>query len=128
MSSDTQSEFFYQGRFCGTREFQLKHRQKHKKKGPIGKYFVVFSPSYCWNCILKEKFKDGHNQVNFFKIQALFDFQKRTEEASPTHLFSCTRMSVTEYPSISQNIPKYPWKCLNKLLWLCQGPKCIWLS
>ena len=33
---------------------------------------------------------------------------------------SCETVSVTDYASISLNMPKYPWKCLNNLFWLCQ--------
>ena len=39
---------------------------------------------------------------------------------------SCTTVSVSEYASISLNIPKYPWKCSNKLFWLCQGSEYTW--
>ena len=37
-------------------------------------------------------------------------------------------VNVTEYAPIFLNIPKYPWKCLNKLLWLCQRPEYAWSS
>ena len=37
-------------------------------------------------------------------------------------------LSVAEYASMSLNIHKYPWKCLNKLFWLCQGSKYAWSS
>ena len=33
----------------------------------------------------------------------------------------CASVSVDEYTSVSLNMPKYPWKWLNKLFWLCQG-------
>ena len=50
------------------------------------------------------------NQGNFL------DFQKRAKEASPTPLSpSYAPVSVAEYASISLNILKYLWKCLNKL-------------
>ena len=38
------------------------------------------------------------------------------------------RTSVVEYASKSLNIPKYPWKCLNKLFWLFQGSEYSCLS
>ena len=33
----------------------------------------------------------------------------------------CAPVSVAEYASISLNMPKYSWKRLNKLFWLCQS-------
>ena len=41
---------------------------------------------------------------------------------------SSVPVSVAEYASISQNIPKYLWKFLNKLFWLCQGSEYAWSS
>ena len=35
---------------------------------------------------------------------------------------------MAEYASISLNIPKYPWKCLNKLFWLCLDSEYAWSS
>ena len=32
------------------------------------------------------------------------------------------------YALISLNMSKYPWKCLNKLFWLCQAPEYAWSS
>ena len=56
-----------------------------------------------------------------------FRFSKRPREASPL-LPSCTPVSVAEHASISLNMPKYPWKCFNKLFWLCQGSEYPWSS
>ena len=39
---------------------------------------------------------------------------------------SCKPVHVAEYTIISVNIPKYPWKCLNNLFWLCQSPEYAW--
>ena len=63
----------------------------------------------------------------FPKSGHYFRFSKRTGEASPLPL-SCAPLSVTEYASISLNMPKYPWKCLNKLFWICQGSEYTWSS
>ena len=38
------------------------------------------------------------------------------------------RLSVAEYISITLIIPKYPWKYLKKLFWLCQDPENVWSS
>ena len=60
-----------------------------------------------------------HNQGRSFQNQDTFRFSKRTGEASPLPP-SWALVNVAEYWSIPLNIPKYSWKCLNKLFWLCQ--------
>ena len=55
-----------------------------------------------------------------------FRFSKKTGEASSLP-FSCVPVSVAEYASISLNMPKYHWKCLNKLF-LYQGSEYSWSS
>ena len=60
-------------------------------------------------------------------IRVFFRFSKREGEAPRPSSPNCTSVSdVGEYASISLNMPKYPWKCLNKLFWLCC--KYAWLS
>ena len=39
---------------------------------------------------------------------------------------SSAHESVAEFPSISLNIRKYPWKPSNKQFWLCQDSKYAW--
>ena len=58
----------------------------------------------------------GHFHI-LFKTQSGPFFQKSGNFFLP----SCAPVSVAEYASIFLNMPKYPWKWLNKLLWLCQG-------
>ena len=41
---------------------------------------------------------------------------------------SSAPVSMAEDTSISLNIPKYLWKCLNKLLWRFQGSEYTWSS
>ena len=69
------------------------------------------------NAIVKEFsiFKDSE--------YANFCICKHSKKGQGRALFppSCPPESVTDYTSISLNIPKHPWKCLNKLFWLCQG-------
>ena len=48
------------------------------------------------------------------------DYKFRTWSRWST-LPSCAPVNVAEYASISLNMPKYPWKWLNKLFWLCQS-------
>ena len=64
----------------------------------------------------------------FSKIRSLLSiFKKRRVDLSSLSS-SCALVSVAEYASISVNMPKYPWKCLNKLFWLCQGSEYAWSS
>ena len=55
-----------------------------------------------------------------------FDFQKGQGRPPPTP--PSKPVSFAEYASIYLNIPKYPWKWLNKLFWLCQGSEYAWSS
>ena len=61
----------------------------------------------------------------FQKLGTFFDLQKWAGETSPT-LPSCAPMSMGKHTSILLNIPKYPWKCWNKLFWLCQDSEYTW--
>ena len=65
----------------------------------------------------------------FSQIRAPFSIIKKGKGRLPLLSSpSCAPLSVTEYASISLNIPKYPWKCLNKLSWLCQCSEYGWSS
>ena len=67
-------------------------------------------------------------KIFFSKIRSLLSiFKKRRVDLSSLSS-SCALVSVAEYASISVNMPKYPWKCLNKLFWLCQGSEYAWSS
>ena len=39
----------------------------------------------------------------------------------------CTLMplNMSEHGWVLLNVPEYSWKCLNKLLWLCNGSLCL---
>ena len=63
----------------------------------------------------------------FSKSAYFFRFLQRVKEVSPPP-FSCAPVLVAEYLSVSLNMPKYPWKCLNKLFWLCQDSEHVWSS
>ena len=52
-----------------------------------------------------------------------FFCQKMYERSLPTSA-SCMPLSLAEYASVSLNIPKYSWKYLNKLFWLCLSSEC----
>ena len=102
---------------------ELEHYLKYflentRKRGLTGKHSRVFSPRYSYNYILNRKVR-----AFFQKSRHFFDFQKNSGEAS-TLLPSCGSARVAEYVSISLNMPKYPWKCFNKMLGLINA----WLS
>ena len=65
--------------------------------------------------------------LSFPKSRHFFWFLKNAGETSLLPL-SHTLESVAEYASMSLNMPKYPWKCLNKLFWLCYGSEYAWSS
>ena len=113
---------------------KLRHFNKHfvknrKKRGPTGKNFGDFSPRYFKTAIWMENVTQRWTQSGllFFKKKSghFCRFSKMAGEVSP--LFpNYTSVSGAEYASISMKIPKYPWKCLNKLFWLCQGSEYTW--
>ena len=96
-----------------------------RKKGPTVKHFGVFFldslKTIFWMGNLTQRWTQS--RIFFTKI---FRYQKR-QGRSPLP-FSCAPVSATEYASISLNMPKYPWKCLKKLFWLCQGSIYAWSS
>ena len=61
------------------------------------------------------------------KSEQFFRFLNRVREASLLPP-SCAPVNVSDYAAISLNMPKYPWKCLNKLFWLCQNSEHAWSS
>ena len=76
---------------------------------------------------MKKLTLDLHNQGLSLQNQDTFiDFQMGQGHLPSRP--SCTPTSVAEYASISLNRPKYPWKCLNELFWLCQGFEHTWSS
>ena len=58
--------------------------------------------------------------TSFPKSEHFFRFSKRAGETFPFPLVALL-VSAAEYASIPLNMPKYPWKYLNKLFWLFQG-------
>ena len=101
-------------RFCKIRlgHFDKRFIKSTRKKSPQGK---KFSPRYSWNYILHGKFR-----VFFPKSEHFFQFLKKGRGGLP-RLPSCMPVSVAICASVSLNITKHHWKCLNKLIWLCQG-------
>ena len=75
------------------------------------------------------KFNPKKNLIRAFlsKISTFFQFQKVQKRPlfSPP---SYASVSVAEYETVSLYMAKYPWKCFNKLFWLCQGSEYAWSS
>ena len=108
-----------------------KHFLKNTKKGPAGNYPWVFSAytlkSILWMQNLTQRWTQSGPVIP--KSRHFFWLSKRAGEPPlpppcPFSLpLSCAPVSVAEYASISLNMPKYPWKCLNKLFyaraWIC---------
>ena len=94
--------------------------QKHKKKRPCRKTLLSF-----WI----ENFTQRWTQFGPFSAKSghFFWFSENDRGGLPLPLPppppSCAPVSVAEIASISLNIPKYPWKCLNKLFGLSQDPE-----
>ena len=65
--------------------------------------------------------------TSFSKITAIFSVFRK-EPGKPLRPSSCAPVSEAKYVSISLNISKYTWKCLNKLFWLSQGSEYAWSS
>ena len=108
----------------------FKSRGGFMELGHTDKYFVK-NNIFLLN-ILKTKFwienlKISFNYYLFFQNCILFlIFKKRQEKPPPLPLV--VHLNVAEYASLSPHIPKYPWKILTKLFWLCQGSEYAWSS
>ena len=115
------------GGVWGTLTLWQSFSQKHQKKGPTEKFRNFFS--YTLNYILYGKFNPMMEWMRAFisKIKAIFSVFKKGRGDLPS-LPSCAPVNVAEYALISLNMPKYPCKCLNKLIWLCYGSKYAWSS
>ena len=94
---------------CGTGHLQ--------KEAPQGSILELFLLDILNTTFLMENLIQWWTQSRRFIPNSgySFRFSKRTREGSPL-LPNCVPVSVVEYASISLNMPKYRWKCLNKLL------------
>ena len=54
----------------------------------------------------------------------IFKKDRRSFASSPSRVL----VSAAEDALMLLNMPKYPWKCLNKLFWLCQDSEYTWSS
>ena len=76
-------------------------------------------------------------KMEYFGKKVMYKCRRGTRKFSCHRNFHGTRevcqkhtkkvVSVAEYATISLDIPKYPWKCLNKFFRLCQGFEYGWL-
>ena len=115
---------------CGTGVLQNfdKHFVKNtRKRGPAAKHFGVFLQDTLKTTFWIKNLTQGGHKAFLSKIRTLFSILKKSRETFPLPS-SCAPVSVIVYASISLNMPKYPWKCLNKLFWLCQGSEYVWSS
>ena len=103
----------------------LKTDKKRKSSwGNISGFFLLDAPKITFwmeHLILRWALSRPFLQ----KLGTFFDLQKWVGETSPTFP-SCAPMSMGKHTSILLNIPKYPWKCWNKLFWLCQDSEYTW--
>ena len=121
MSAGAQPENFQHRRVCGTGALWQIFCQKQQKKGQTGKHFGVF---------MNGKFNPKMDTIRAFlsKIRTLLLNFRTSQERFPIFLVVGCLVIVAEYASMSLNMPKYPWKCLNKLFWRCKGSEYTWLS
>ena len=63
----------------------------------------------------------------FFQNQGFF-FNFKKGQGWPLLRSHSAPVIMAEYTSISLNIPKYLWKCFNKLFWRFQGSEYTWSS
>ena len=99
---------------------------KKLPQGNILEVFLLYTVYY----ILNGKFSPKMNTIKVFfpKAENSFRiFKKRQEQPPPLHS-SCAPLRLAKYASVSLNIPKYPWKCFNRLFWLCQHSEYVWSS
>ena len=93
--------------------------ENSEKETLLGNILVLFLLDILKTTFLIENLTQRWTQSGpFFKKSAhFFSMFKQVGEASllPSN---CAVVSAAEYASISLNMPKYPWKCLNKLFWL----------
>ena len=103
----------------------VKNTKKRVPQGNILKPFLLDTPKTIFST---ENLTQRWTQSGSFfsKSGYFFRFLKRVEEVFPPPF--CTPIIVAEYPSVSLDMPKYSWKCLNKLFWLCQGAIYAWSS
>ena len=128
MSAGAQQEIFQSkglGEVCGIRALQsIKISSKASEKAvPQGTILEIFLLYIHKSTFLMENLTQRWTQSRPFlqKPGYFFWFSKR-------HYPSSVPVSVAQYASIFLNMPKYPWKCLNKLFWLCQASEYAWSS
>ena len=114
---------------CRTRALWYTFRQQHKKKekeGPQGNILEIFVLDILKTTFWIRNLRWTQSRPLFPKSR-LFLISKIEGEVSPLPS-SCVPVSVAEYALISLNMPKYPWRCLNKLFWLYRSSGYAWSS
>ena len=97
----------------------IRNKRKRTLQGNILEFFLLdtFETTFCAENLNQRWTPTGP----FFSKTALLSIFKKKWQGRPPLPPSWTPVSGAEYASISLNIAKYSWKCLNKLFWLCQG-------
>ena len=116
--------------FCGTRgHFDKRLVKNTRTKVPQGNILELFLDTIKTTFWIENFIQRRTQSGPFFpKIRPFFSIFNK-EKGKPLPLPpSYALMSVAEYASVSLSVPKYPWKCLNKLFWLCQGSEYAWSS
>ena len=112
----------------GENRTELRHFDKYfvkntRKKTPQGNILEFFLLGTIKNMIWMENSTQRWMQSRpLSKIRAFFRILKKGQRglSYSTPFVAClwVWLNMHQYPL---NIPKHPWKCMNKLFWLCQG-------
>ena len=102
----------------------VKTQEKKVLQGNILEFFLI--------CTIKTTFwmdnlTQGWTQPGpFFEKSGDFNWFSKKGRGSLPH--SPLVLCLWVWPNIhlNMNVPKYPWECLNKLFWLCQGSEYAW--
>ena len=113
----------FRGGFMGLRHFD-KHFLKNTRKVPAEFFLLDPHKTTYWMEILTRRWTQSGP---FFPKPEDFFFWSSKKGRGGLSL-CCVPVIVDDNGSVSLNIPKYLWKCLNKLSWLCQTSEYAWSS
>ena len=121
-------KFFRAGEWGGGIVFELGHFDKYfvkktRKRGHAEKHFGVFFLDILKTTFWMENLILGKIQSGPFlsNIRTPFSIFKKGRGGFPSS-------PLVAHLRVWLNMPKYPWKCLNKLLWLFPGSEYAWSS
>ena len=116
--------------FCGTRgHFDKRFIRNTRAKVPQGNILELFldtiKATFWIENFIQRRTQSGPFFPKIWPFFSIFNKEKGKPLPLPPRY---ALMSVAEYASVSLSVPKYPWKCLNKLFWLCQRSEYAWSS